>query len=63
MAMPWPTPNLQLLQYVNNVIGFRQLKNMFPNVEPNTIKQALASTNGCIELATESLLDSDGNCT
>ena len=43
-------------------IGFSQLKTMFPNVESNTIKEALTRASGCIELATEALLDSDGKC-
>ena len=43
--------------------GFSQLKNMFPNMESNTIKEALTRASGCIEIATEALLDRDGKFT
>ena len=42
------------------ILGFNQLKNMFPSVEPNSIREALQNANGSIELATEALLDDDG---
>ncbi len=52
-------PPISTVQYAI-LIGFNQLKNMFPNMQSNTIKEALASANGCIELVTEALLDIDG---
>ena len=48
----------RLIMYV--ILGFNQLKNMFPSVEPNSIREALQNANGSIELATEALLDDDG---
>ena len=47
-----------LIMYV--ILGFSQLKNMFPSVEPNSIREALQNANGSIELATEALLDDHG---
>jgi hypothetical protein len=37
-------------------LGFHQLKSIFPNNEPNEIREALENANGCIETATEILL-------
>jgi hypothetical protein len=45
---------------ISIVLALNQLKSIFPNVDPTCISEALENANGCIESATEALLDDDG---
>ena len=45
----------------SQISGVNQLKGIFPDTERNILREALERASGCIETATEALLDDDGD--
>jgi hypothetical protein len=41
-------------------LALSQLQNIFSNLQPEEVRQALENANGCIETATATLLDESG---